>query len=632
MIKKEWDNLFSPVTAKEETDTYKAYGKYKTDFKTYYRARQAWMNWQNFRNQRARVKRYLYGDQWGDAVRVNGKYMTERQMLEKQGIHPITSNYMYKYYNRLKGMYSGMLADPIVFARQENADVKSKVLTDTLLTNCDNDNLHDVLPQLFGELTMGGMAIVCEEWCRMATDADEDSHTIEVNPDYIGIESGGHDCQMRDISLLVEIRDYLPEDLVCELANENGSIKYTKDEIKQVYAYNIENVSELDGTQSDEVHKSVAFESTRYGYCRTYRVWTREKRTCYHVADPLNETTPLYKVETSDKEMLAAIAAENTKRLDEAIKYGMDESEVILIEVDTEHPFIDDFYMLRILSPTGVVLLEKENPYEHGMLPYSICAYEFCDGNIIPFFAHILQQQRQYNRMLTQKDTMTERALKDLKMIPYDCVPPTMSPKQFAEEMQVVGNTIFFRPSKTGALPQIISSNAKDVGFNDLLSIFRSDMEEITNENAAFQGKDPKAGTPMSRYALESENSSATFSTILKRFENFERSIYYKKLCNIQQYYTTARSIIPSQSNTLSDYAEYDPKSVGDIKFTVKIARGLNTPIARMQEDVLADQLFQMGAINPMQRVELGWTPNKAKFLQVLNTNQEQQQQQSKEG
>lgn len=625
MVRKEWKSLFEEDNNNKPRKAETVQGL-KVNQPLWFRARQAWMNWQKYREQRARVKRYLYGDQWGDLVKVDGKWMTERKALEKQGIHPITSNYMYKYYNRLKGMYTGMFVDPIVFARQEKADVKSQQLTDTLITNIDNDGLHDILPQQFGELTMGGMAIVCEEWCRMGADADEDSHTIEINPDYIGIESGSHDCQMRDISLLVEIRDYLPEDLVSELANENGSLTLTRKQIEQIYAQSLnkEKIYTLDGTDTFDTHNDVTFEGAREGYCRTYRVWTREKRMCYHVADPMNEATPLYKVQTNDEAMLAAIADENKKRLQEAIDNNLPEDEVVLIEVDTAHPFIDDFFLLRILTPTAVVLLEKENPYEHRQLPYSICTYEFSDGKIIPLFAHILVQQRQYNRMLTQKDTMSERALKDLKMIPVDCVPQGMSPKQFAEEMQVIGNTIFFRPSKTGVMPQIISSNSRDVGLSELLAVFRQDMEEITNENAAFQGKQPQSGTPATRYALETENSGATFSTILKRFENFEKQIYYKKLCNIQQFYTTTRVINPSQSNLLSDYAEYDPKAVGDIKFYIKIARGLNTPLSRMQEDALADQLLQMGAINPIQRVELGYVPNKAKFMQVLNANQEQ--------
>lgn len=625
-LHKEWKDTFQKSTGDTVTDN-KALevNELGKDYATYYRARQAWLNWEDFRAKRRRVKRYLFGDQWGDLVRVDGKVMTERMALERQGIHPVSSKYMFKYYNKLKSFYAEGLIDPIVFAVEEDADDKSNVLTYTLLNNIYNDGIHDVLPQQFGEMCISGMSIVCEEWGRINTQL-EDTHTIEVNPDYVGIEYGGHDVQMRDISLLVEIRDYKPEDLAVELANEGANPTAMYDAIRQIYAYNMTCKFDNDATPSQEISDSITFEITRKGLCRTYRVWTREKRMCYHVVDILNEQQPLYKVRTDDADQLRMIEEENNRRLAEAAQGGIDVNDVSLIEVDTAEPFWDDYWYLRILAPDATVLLEKENPYEHGLLPYTICVYEFCDGIITPFFSYILEQQRLYNRVLTQKDTMTERALKDLKMIPTDSVPQGMNPREFAESMSVVGNTIFFKPSRTGTIPQIISSNSHDVGLDDLLSIYRNDMEEVTNENAAFLGKEAKAGTPTSRYALESENSGGTFAFMFKRFMNFERGIYYKKVCNIQQFYTTERDLIPSQNEGIRSVVKYDPKSVGDIKFDFKISRGLNAPVARMAEDTLADQFLAAGIITPEQRVELGYILNKEKFQRILQSNKQKQQ------
>lgn len=617
MITRQWNSILSDDVERQAqpTDRY-VIGKRK-DLALYYRARQAWMNWSEYRTQRERVKRYLFGDQWGDLVCVDGKWMTERRMMENQGIHPLSSKYMYKYYNKLKSMYSENLSNPIVFARQEDADTKSSVLTDTLITNCDNDGLADILPQQFGELLTSGMAIVCEEWGRLNTNDDEDSHTIEVNPDYVGMEVSGRDCQMRDISLLVEIRDYYPDDLAAELDVCGGDIRAT---INRIYGYNL---GDKDVTPAFDVNKDISYDTPRKGLCRTYRVWTKEKRKCYHVVDILNESTPMYKVSVDDTDTLAEIDAENNRRIKDA--GGMSDN-IVLIEVDMAHPFIDDYYKLTILAPDATVLYEGENPYEHGLLPYTICVYEFSDGNIVPFFSYILEQQRSYNRALTQKDTMTERALKDLKMVPYDCVPTGMSPKTFSEQFHIIGNTIFYKPSRTGAVPQIISSNSRDVGLNDLLSIYRGDMEEVTNENSAFMGKEPKSGTPTSRYMVEAENSGGTFATMMKRYESFEKNVYYKKLCNIQQYYTSERIVNNSQNGGMSGVVSYKPTEVGDIKFTVKISRGLNTPLARMQEDGLADMLLGAQAITPLQRIMLGWTPNKEKFMQILQMNEERAQ------
>lgn len=594
------------------------------------RARQAWMNWQSFRDRRHKVQRYIHGDQWGDIVEVTpGVFMTERQrIIESIGAVPIQSNYMFKYFTVMKGIYSKSFTLPTCFARQENADQKSTVMTNTLQTNCDNDNIQDIFTQQYAELLVGGMSVVCEEWSRIGSDEQEDSHTFEVNPDYVGIEHGGNDSQMRDITLFVEIRDYTPEDLATELSNENGKVVWTYNQIKSIYGkYLNPNNFDYDTTQVNQLGEQVTWDTPRQGYCRTYRIWTREKRLCYHVVDVINESKPLYKILVDDKEQLESIQAENIQRLEIGVVNGMSPEDIPLIEVDVDRPFWDDYYFLQILTPDARVLLSKENPFEHNELPYTICVNEFVDGDIIPFFWHICQQQKNYNRTLTQKDTMVQRALKDLKMIPLDCVPSNMSPRQFADQFKVIGGTIFYKPSKQGNLPQIISSNSHDVGLTELLGIYRNDMEEITNESNALQGQSPSSGTSASRYALETENSTTSISSILNKFNSFEKKVYSKKMANIQQYYTSKRDVIPSQSNGYSDFSEYDPKEVGDIKFQIKITRGMNTPLARMQEDALADQLLAGGAISPAQRVELGYVPNKAKFLQVLNSNQEVQQQ-----
>jgi len=629
-VKNTWGSVFN--TNKTTGDTVKDSIRYRqgdkeTNLPLLLRARQAWMNWQKYRDRRHKVQRYIHGDQWGDIVEVSpGKFMTERQRItETIGAVPIQSNYMFKYYTVMKGVYSKSFVLPTCFARQENADQKSTIMTNTLQTNCDNDNIQDILTQEYGEMLSGGLAVVCEEWCRIGADEQEDSHTFEVNPDYIGIEHGGNDSQMRDISLFVEIRDYRPEDLATELSNINGKVIWTYDKVRELYGKYLGNPFDFDYTQSVDVNKQVSWDTARAGYCRTYRVWTKEKRMCYHVVDVLNAERPLYKILVSDKEQLAAIEAENLTRLEQGLANGMSAMDIPLIEVD-KVPFWDDYYYLQILTPDATVLLAMENPYEHGELPYTVCASEFVDGDIIPFYWHILQQQRNYNRLLTQKDTMVQRALKDMKMIPVDCVPSNMSPKQFADQFKVIGGVIYYKPAKNGAMPQIISSNSQDVGINDLLGVYRTDMQEITNVSGALQGQSPSSGTAASRYAMETENSTTSISSIVNRFGTFEKKIYEKKMKNIQQFYTSKRDVIPSQSNGYSDFSEYDPKTVGDIKYTVKISRGINTPLARMQEDALADQLLAGGAISPTQRVELGYVPNKAKFLQVLNSNQEVQQ------
>ena len=53
------------------------------------KAQQYWTNLDTFRRERNRNKRHTYGDQWGDAVHVDGKWMTEEQYIKHQGSVPL---------------------------------------------------------------------------------------------------------------------------------------------------------------------------------------------------------------------------------------------------------------------------------------------------------------------------------------------------------------------------------------------------------------------------------------------------------------------------------------------------------------------------------------------------------------
>ena len=44
-----------------------------------------WNNMYLFRKDRERNKRYCYGDQWKDRIKVDGEWMTEEEYIKQQG-------------------------------------------------------------------------------------------------------------------------------------------------------------------------------------------------------------------------------------------------------------------------------------------------------------------------------------------------------------------------------------------------------------------------------------------------------------------------------------------------------------------------------------------------------------------
>jgi hypothetical protein len=317
----------------------------------------------------------------------------------------------------------------------------------------------------------------------------------------------------------------------------------------------------------------------------------------------MDKQNPLFKIEESD---LPQVIAENESRIAQGLAAGMVIEDIPLIEYKQ---IWDQYWYMQILGPQGEVLLEKETPYEHGSHPYVYCAYEYVNGDIIPFMNNIVDQQRAVNRLLTQKDAMMQQSLKGLKMIPKDCVPEGMSNSEFAEQFVEIGSFIFYTPSKSGNKPEIITTNSQDAGVTELLQIHKQSMEEITNISGALQGQSPTSGTSASRYAMETENSNTAIASLVQKFNSFEIDLARKKLKNIQQFYTEKRNISTARSTGMVEYSMYEPNEVRDIDFMISVKEGSDTPVSRMLLNDLAMQLWQAGQITAEQMLSSSYYP-----------------------
>lgn len=595
--------------------------KYNTDL--LYRARQAWDNLNDFRERRKRIIRYIHGDQWGDWVLdEDGKPVRERERIMKRlGGIATQSNFMIKYFTTLKGVYAKGASLPVCFARQKEADIKSTIMTNALQTNYENNNEKDILIYEFGELCRGGMPIVVEEWT--THNGVEDTYTFDVNPDYFFFEGGGNDPRLWDETLVGEIRDYTLGELAEELSREDEDCFYTYEALKDIYRPYIQNAYNIDALQFTDANKDISWDTpNKENICRTYRIWTKEHRIRYRCVDIMDRTNPLYKIEESD---LPQVKAENDRRIREGLEAGMILEDIPLIEYKQ---IWDQYWYLHVLGPQGEILLEKETPYEHGSHPYVFCAYEYVNGDIIPFMNNIVDQQRAVNRLLTQKDAMMQQDLKGLKMIPKDCVPEGMSNSEFAEQFVEIGSFIFYTPSKSGNKPEVITTNSQNAGVTELLQIHKQAMEEITNISGALQGQSPTSGTSASRYAMETENSNTAIAALIQKFNSFETDLAKKKLKNIQQYYTEPRNISTSRSSGLVQYMMYEPREVKDIDFMISIKEGTDTPVSRMMLNDLALQLWQAGQINAEQMLSTSYYPGKEELLQAIKAQNENAQNQ----
>lgn len=566
------------------------------------RAENAWQALYDLRRKRERNIKYCFQDQWSDWVYdEHGQLVRESDRVKRRtGGVALQNNHLIKIIHTLSGLYAKQITEPVCYSRQPNMDEKADMMTNALQANWQNNNTHDILITEIEEMLYGGLSVCMEEWATI--NGVEDSYTFVIEPSHFFFESQGIDPLHRDVELIGHFEDFSLGALAARLAHS----KYDYKQLEHIYEpYMHRDKYDIPSVQQTDKLKDPYWDIADHDMCRVYHVWTKEHKMRYRVKDIMDFDNPLYRIEV---EQLPLVEAENANRLAQAMAAGMPEEEVPLIEYT---PIFDTFWHYQCLAPNGLILEEYDNPYEHGSHPYTFKAYEYVNGDVIPYISSVIDQQRYINRLVTLFDIVIQASAKGVTMIPKSCVPKNMSEAEFARSIRETGNFLFYddHEGRSQSKPEIIVSNTNMTGITEMLQLQLGFIPEITSVSDALQGKTPSANTAASRYAMETQNSTTSISALLLKFGSFEEELAIKKMQVIHQYYSDPRNVSFMRSNGYAQYSVYDPKSVQDVKFGVRIMMSPENPIFRMAVGDLVSQMWQAGAIDAAQMMQMSYIP-----------------------
>ena len=590
---------------KDNSDSVKARlrqkGADKTNLQLLTRAENAWQALYDLRKRRERNINYCFIDQWSDWVYdEKGKLVRESSRIAKRtGGVALQNNHLIKIVHSLSGLYSKQSTEPVCFARSPNCDEKDDVMTNALQANWQNNMMPDLLVSEMEEMLYGGMSVVMEEWTTI--NGVEDAYTFVIEPSHFYFESAGIDPLHRDVELIGHFEDYSLGALAARFARS----KYDYKQLEYIYAPYIAHQQSIlpNGQQTDKL-KDPYWDVSDRDMCRVYHVWTKEHKLRYRCKDIMDFDQPLYRIEP---EQLPLVTAENEARLAQAEAAGMAREDVPLIEYS---PVFDTYWHYQALAPGGLILEEYDSPYEHGSYPYTFKIYEYVNGDVIPYMSPVIDQQRYINRLVTLFDIVIQASAKGITMIPKSCVPNTMSEAEFARSIRETGNFIFYddKDGRSMNKPEVVVSNTNMTGITDMLQLQLGFIPDITSVSEALQGKTAKSGTSASRYALESQNSTTSVSALLLKFGSFEQQVAEKKMQVIHQYYREG-NISVMRSNGMSEVTKYDPVEVQDVKFGVRILMSPENPVFRMAMNDLVSQMWQAGAVDAAQMLQMSYLP-----------------------
>lgn len=586
------------------------------------RAHNAWDALSTFRARRERNINYVFVDQWCDWVRdEHGRLVKESERVAKRsGGVALQNNHLIKIIHSLSGLYAKQVTEPVCFARRPNSDDKADMMTDALQTSWQNNQEQDMMTSWIEEMLCGGMPICIEEWATV--NGVEDVYSFTIEPSHFFYESNGIDPRHWDVELIGHFEDYTIGKLAAKFAHS----KYDLQQLEHIYEPYIRHRTEqTDTTQQTDKLKSPSWDVYENDLCRVYHVWTKEHKMRYRCKDIMDFENPLYRIEP---EQLPLIEQENQARIAQVIEAGMSPEEAVLIEYT---PIFDTYWHYQALAPGGLVLEEYDNPYEHGDHPYVFKAFEYINGDIIPFISSVIDQQRLINRMVTMFDLSIQAAAKGVTMVPKSCVPKNMSEAEFARSIREIGGYIFYddKDGRNLNKPEVITNNTNLTGITEMLQLQLSFIPEITSVSDALQGKTPSGNVAASRYAMETQNSTTSISALLLKFSSFETEVARKKMKMIHQYYSEAQNISNTRSGGYSQYSMYDPKAVQDIDFDVRIVMSPESPTLRATLYDLLAPMWQAGAVDVATMLQLSGLPGTSPVVRHLQQAQQTMAQQA---
>ena len=575
-------------------------------------AQMYWNNMYRFREDRERNKRYNYGDQWKDNIKVDGKTMSEEEYIKSQGNVPLKNNLIRRLVNTVLGVYRQQAKEPICTARDRDEQKLGETMSTILQCNMQLNRMQDVYARTMEEFLISGL-IVHRKWFGWRNDK-LDCWTDYVQPNNFFIDSNMRDFRGWDCSFIGEVHDISFETLCQKYAEGPEDCQH----FREIYSWSHDKRSYNTYMQQFgySLNKNLDFfvcsDASR---CRVIEVWRKESKPRYRCHDYNNGD--VYKIDVEDYK--AMVEDVNADRIRRGTAMGMSMEEIPLIKAKW---FMDDYWYYYFLTPFGDILKEGETPYEHKSHPYVFKAYPFIDGEIHSFVNDVIDQQRYTNRLITLYDWIMRASAKGVLLFPEECLPKGMDINDIADEWSRFNGVIAIKTKNAAQLPQQIANNSTNIGITELLNLQLKFFEEISGVNGALQGKPGWSGMSASLYSQQTQNATTSLLDLLESFSQFVIDAAYKDVKNMQQYYDTKRVFnIAGKSGA---QIEYDPKKIRDIEFDLSIIESTSTPAYRMMANDFLMEIWRSQQISLQQLLEHGDFPFADELLQSLKSQQEQ--------
>ena len=564
-----------------------------------------------YRLDRERNKKYNFGDQLSDIVCVDGKMMTEEAYIKKQGGVPLITNLINRITNKVVGTFREQQSEPLCYARDRDEQKEAEALSTLLQYNMQLNRMGELYAAGMKEFYIGGMVVHKKSfgWRNERMDC----WTDVVPPNMFIVDSNMQDLRGWDCEFVGQLHDMSYEQVCASLAQSPAD--YMK--LAEIYKYARDVRSGMQTWEDFGYSRGTAYtdflQPKDASRCRVIEVWRKESKPRYRCHDW--NSGEMYKV---DEEDLGVVMMENQKRWEMAQRNGIPMEEVPFIEAEW---FMDSYWYYYFLSPFGDILKEGETPYAHKSHPFAFKAYPFIDGEIHSPVSDLIPLQRYVNNMNMTYNMIWRSSAKGLLAIPRKSM-GNLTEEQIASTWAKPNGVLVFDADYKDQMPFQISTNATNIGINEMLSLYLQFFDDVSGVNAAMQGKPSFAGESGNHAQVMAQNAATSLLDIIESYNDFMCDAEYKDLKNIQQYYDE-KKVLNIVGRTAAG-ANINARKVLDTEADISIAPSKKTPIYRAMADEFYMTLFDKQAINLEQLLERVSVQGSDELLQQVRSQRQQ--------
>lgn len=592
----------------------------------------AYCRLQTFRDERRSCKNYAYGKQYSDQVVYNGQRMSKVDYLKQKGIPALQINLAGKMKRVVQGQFRLNKVAPVGSAPDPNEKLYADVISELLKQNMSLNNREELDARTFEEFLISALAVYKVSWDYRQGKLDV--FTDYINPNLVFFPDS-LDFSMKDIRFCGMIHSLDFTDLLAKFSHSDQDDKRLRD----IYNHCIDREYIMTQFSRDSRTYDIAatdfFTPTEYGKCRVIELWTKERRKAWFCEDP-RESDP-YFVPYNQKQQIEAI---NQQRRQLNIKRNPDGSPMTdelgntLTFQDPEQfekeniiqysRRIETYWYYRYLTPDGYILEEGQSPYWNGaesFHPFVFKPYPYIDGEFHSFMAETKPSADYFNYYMIAIDFYIRNAAKGVLMIDEESLSDDMPLEEVMEQYVKTDGVILYTSKKGGRQPDTKIAGTIPGGFDYILQLSRSLIEDVSGVQAALQGKN--AGQSGVLYQTQVTQASASVIDLLRSYSSFLREVAYKVIKVMNCFYTGIKQV-----NIAGQTISYDMDTIHDVDLDIAISEDTDTPVYRALNNQFLLQAAQANQLPFRVALECGNFPNSEKIIAKLDSYEQQLQQQ----